>query len=232
MRKLYPLAIAALTVGLLTACSKKEAPAPQPAPAPAPVAAQPQPPAEPAPPAEQPAAPAEDPEVVAKRAAIEFALAEQTIADEATGQWAATSSASSTYNGAKDKASYSDWQATGAPNVVAYGDNGNGWAPKEADGGIEWLQLGFAKPVHATELRIRQNSAPGAIIKIELIDDQNNKHEIFNGMDSNKYPPNTIAWFKQAVEKTTYLVTGAKITLATNAVHGWNEIDAVQLLGE
>ncbi len=47
-----------------------------------------------------------------------------------------------------------------------------------------------------------------------------------------KYPDNTIAWFKPEFEKTSYPVSGARITLATNAVSGWNEIDAVQLTGE
>jgi hypothetical protein len=34
------------------------------------------------------------------------------------------------------------------------------------------------------------------------------------------------------VEKTEYKTQKVKITLATNAVAGWNEIDAVQLIGE
>jgi len=230
-QKLYPLAAIALAIGLLAGCSKKT-PAPAEQPAPPPVAAAPQPAAAPPAPAEQPAAVEEDPAIVAKRQAIEFALAEEKIAQDPNGQWATTATASSTYNGAKDQVHYSEWQATGAPNVVHYGDDGNSWAPKEADAGIEWLQLGFAKPVHATALRIRQNSMPGAIIKIELIDDQNNKHSVFDGMDATKYPPSTIAWFTQTIEKTPYLVTAVKITQATNAVQGWNEIDAVQLVGE
>jgi hypothetical protein len=228
MLKLRVLALTALTVTVLTACGKKAEDPPAPAPAAIPQA---QVPAAPAPTQPEAAAPAEDPEVLAKRQAIEFALAEQKIAEDPLGQWATTAKASSTYNDAKDKASYSDWQVTGAPNVVKYGDNGNSWAAKEADGGIESILVGFANPVNATEIRIRQSHAPGAIIKIELIDDKNSNHTVFEGIDSNKYPANTITWFVQPFEKTTYLVTGAKITLATNAVPSWNEIDAVQLIG-
>lgn len=221
----YPLALTAAVVIALAAmpgCSKKADPAPEhaaaavaPAPAPQPAAAS-----------------AEDAAALAKRQAIEFALAEQKIADDPLGQWAATATASSAYNDAKDQASYSAWQVTGAPNVQHYGDDGNSWASQTSDGGIETLQVGFTKPVHATDIRIRQNNAPGAIIKIELIDDQNGVHSVYSGVDSNKYPADTIVWFDQAFEKTTYVVTGAKITLATNAVPGWNEIDAVQLVGE
>ena len=39
-------------------------------------------------------------------------------------------------------------------------------------------------------------------------------------------------WFRKSFDKTTYQVAGAKITLATNAVSSWNEIDAVQLIGD
>jgi predicted small lipoprotein YifL len=225
MKKSFLLAIVIANIALLNGCGKK--PVTETAP---PIATPPPQAAAPAP--VEPVAPAEDPELIAKKQAIEFALAEQKIADETNGQWAASAKASSTYNQAKDQASYSEWQATGAPNVERYGDNGNSWTSKDADAGVEWLQVGFAKPVHASEIRIRQNNAPGAIIKVELIDEKNNSHTVFEGMDANKYPPHAIVWFTQATAKTDYVVTGAKITLATNAVYGWNEIDAVQLVGE
>ena len=174
-----------------------------------------------------------DPEVAKRKAAMEFALAEQKIAEDPQGQWAASAKASSTYaSGADETAGYSAWQATGAPNVTAYSDSSESWASKESDKGIEWLEVGFAKPVHATELRIRQTNAPGAIIKVELIDDKGGKHSVFSGVDETTYPPQTITWFNAKTEKTDYLVKGAVITLATNAVGGWNEIDAVQLIGE
>lgn len=228
MRKPLALTLAIATVAVLGGCGKKPASGgadasatTAPAAAPAPVA--------PTPP---PAPAAEDPEIAARRKAMEFALAEQKIADDPMGQWAADAKASSSYNDAKDQASYAPWQATGAPNVSSYGDDSNSWASKESDAGVEWLQVTFAKPVHATEIRVRQNIGPGSIIKIELVDEQGSLHTVFEGMDSTKYPDNTIAWFIQAFNKTDYTVTGAKITLATNMVHGWNEIDAVQLLGE
>jgi hypothetical protein len=122
--------------------------------------------------------------------------------------------------------------ATGSPNVERYGDDGNSWATETADRGIEWLEVKFAKPVQATELRIRQNNAPGAIIKIDLIDESGARHTIWQGVDDQKYAPNAISWLDKTFEKTSYRVAGARITLATNAVPGWNEIDAVQLLGD
>lgn len=225
MRTSITLTLAIATIAALGGCGKKPASGGADASATvAPAAA----PATPAP----PPAPAEDPEIAARRKAMEIALAEQKIADDPMGQWAVDAKASSTYQDASDQTAYSAWQATGAPNVSRYGDDGNSWATKESDAGIEWLQVTFAKPVRATEIRIRQNNAPGSIVKVELIDDQNAAHTVFEGMDDTKYPENTIAWFIRAFNSTEYKVTGARITLATNMVQGWNEIDAVQLLGE
>jgi hypothetical protein len=218
----------------LLGCSKHESP---------PATASGAPPAAPvAPAASQPAAtnaaapaaasaPAEDPEALAKRQKIEYALNEEKIATDPHGQWASEATASTTYQDAKANENYAANQATGAPNVIGYGDNPQAWAPKEADAGIEWLQVGFVKPVNATGIRIRQNVGGGAIIKVELLDDKGDRHTIFEGSDAEKYDEYH-QWFTRTFDKTAYVVKGAKITLATNAVSGWNEIDAVQLLSE
>jgi hypothetical protein len=170
-----------------------------------------------------------------KAAAIQAALAEDAIVSDPRGQWAVSASASSTYGGDKSPESttaYAPMKATGAPDCEHYGDNGNSWATEQADKGIEWLEVKFAKPVHATELRVRQNYSPGAIIKLELIDESGARHAVWQGVDEQQYPQNAISWFSRSFEKTPYAVAAARITLATNAVPGWNEIDAVQLLGD
>lgn len=180
----------------------------------------------------QPSEAAEDPELAARKAAVEQALAESKITSDPKGQWATSAEASSAYGDGKDLASYSAWQATGAPNVESYGDNGAAWTSNLADAGIEWLQVGFEKPVHATGIRIRQSYAPGAIVRIDLLDESGALHPVFEGVDETPSSGNGIVWFERTFEKTAFLANGAKITLATNAVPEWNEIDAVQLLGE
>jgi hypothetical protein len=173
----------------------------------------------------------EDPEAAKKRRQVEFALAEEALVADPRGQWATTAKATSSYNDAQEPASYSAFQVTGAPNVPEFGDSGNAWCPKESDAGIERLEVGFGKPANATEIRVRQNSAPGAIIKVELVDEAGTAHTVYEGVDATKYDEFNF-WFKASFEKTPYKVTGAKVTLATNAVSGWNEIDAVQLIGD
>jgi len=221
------LSVAAL---LIAGCSKKEevpAPAASAADVPAPAQAS-SPAAAATPPAEESTAPDE------RAAAVEAALAEEEIASDARGQFAVAGTASSTYGdkAPEAKSSYTAHAATGAPDVERYSDNANSWASATADKGIEWLEVTFARPVNATQIRIRQNYNPGAIIKVELIGEDGSKSRIWQGIDEQKYTPGTIAWFDRSFDRTANKVTGARITLATNAVHGWNEIDAVQLLGD
>lgn len=182
----------------------------------------------------QPQVDVEDPEVAKKRKAMEFALKEDEIKNDPKGQWAVNAKASTTYAGNLDnsQASYHPMQATGVPNVDRHADDSSSWATKEADAGIEWIELDYAKPVNATEIRIRQTFNPGAIIKVELFDESGTAHNVWQGPDMTSYPDNEIAWLNVAVETTQYKTQKVKITLATNAVDGWNEIDAVQLIGE
>jgi hypothetical protein len=159
---------------------------------------------------------------------------EKKILADPLGQWASSAVASSTYaQTTQEKAGYSAWQATGAPNVSRYSDDPAAWTSKSGDSKApEWLEVKFAKAVYATSLRIRQSAAPGAISKLELIDADGASHEIWSGADATPYQKNTIGWLVQDIPKTSFVVTGARITLATARVWGWNQIDAVQLVGE
>lgn len=172
-------------------------------------------------------------EEIDKDVKIKEALDEEIILNDIKGQWAKDADASSTYASENSKnASWSPDKLTGKPDVEKYGDNGNAWASKNQDKGIEWLKLTFPKAVNATDIRIRQSFNPGAIIKIDLIDNKGKSHTVWEGTDKIKYEPNTIKYFTASFDKTAYKTKTVKITLATNSVNGWNEIDAVQLVGE
>ena len=54
---------------------------------------------------------------------------------------------------------------------------------------------------------------------------------MFEGVDKTKYEQEKIQYFIAKFDKTDYKTKTVKITLATNSVPGWNEIDAVQLVG-
>jgi len=166
-------------------------------------------------------------ETTAKMAATEWALKQDEIKRDSNGQWAIQATASSAYNDAQGAAGFSANQATGAPNVEKYGDNEAAWTAKTPDSGIEWLDLKYPKPVHATEVRVRESNASGAVIKIDFYDEQGVAHAVWQGND----PTTELNYLMVKFPKTTFKTDRVKVTLATNVVPGWNEIDAVQLVG-
>jgi len=226
------LTAAILATLALSACKKHDEAAPA-AEASAPAAAAPAATPAPAPAAE---APADDSEAAQKQKAIDRALAEQTLMQDPKGQWATTASASSEYktliSPGSESTERSAMAATGAPDAETPSREEMGWEPEKADAGIEWLELGYAKPVNATEVRIRQIDTPGSIIKIELIDEAGAKHTVWQGRDDTAYEANEFNWLKKSFDKTAFKAKGVRLTLATNAVQGHESIDAVQLIGE
>ena len=146
----------------------------------------------------------------------------------AASQWAVSAAAGSQYG----KTQYSAAQAVGAPNISIAGNSPDAWCPEKQSEGRDWLEVTFALPVHATEVRVRQNDSVGAISKIEAIEHDGTTHLWWEGVDPYQQPTvREIAWFGVRVPKTSYLVTKIKITLNLAAIPGWKEIDAVQLVG-
>lgn len=166
-------------------------------------------------------------ETTAKMAGAEWALKQDEIKNDPNGEWAIQATASSSYNDAQGTAQWSANQATGTPNVEKYADDGRAWTSKIPDGGIEWLDLKYPKPVHATEVRVRESCGSGAVIKVEVFDEQGAAHAVWQGND----PTTELNYLMVKFPKTTFKTDRVKITLATNVVPGWNEIDAVQLVG-
>jgi hypothetical protein len=174
-----------------------------------------------------PDASAQGAETTAKLAGAAWALKQDEIKNDPKGQWAISATASSTYNDAKGTDSWSANQATGAPNVDKYGDDGHAWTSKTPDAGIEWLDLKYPKPVHAEEVRVRESCGSGAVIKVEVFDEAGGTHSLWAGND----PTTELNYLIIKTPRTSYKTDRVKITLATNVVPGWNEIDAVQLVG-
>jgi len=244
MKVIRSVACALLVGGIVsTGCAKKEAPvaatAPAPAPEPAPVAAAPTPapvaapattstaaaPAATVPPA---TGSGSSIETTSKLEGVEWALRQDSIKNDRDGQWAIGATASSAYQDAKESAPFSANQTTGVPNVEKLGDDGSAWASKTEDGGIEWLDLKYPRAVHATEVRIRESNAPGAVIRVELVDETGTPHLAWGGND----PTTGLNYLIVKFPKTEFKTDRVKVTLATNVVPGWNEIDAVQLVGK
>jgi hypothetical protein len=154
-------------------------------------------------------------------------LVDAKILADAAGQWAATATAKTQY----DRNQYSAARATGAPNVPVAGNSPEAWCPSTRDQGMDWLELTFAKPVQAIEVRVRQNDAPGAITKIEALESDGTVHVWWEGVDPHQRSAvREIVWFAVRVPKTSYLVARVKLTLNLASGPGYKEVDAVQLV--
>ena len=121
---------------------------------------------------------------------------------------------------------YSPSKLAGAPDVPTAGDHGNAWASLYADQGKEWVKLEYAKAVKIAEIRIRENDAPGAVVRVVAIA-KGEEVVLWSGKDPTRVP---LTDFVIKPAKTTLAKT-IRIELDTTRVSGWNEIDAVELIG-
>ena len=118
-------------------------------------------------------------------------------------------------------------QATGEPDTMAAGDRPTAWAPASMDGGPEWLQLGYEKAVEIAQVRVRETCGPGCITKVVAVLDQGAEVVIWQGRQS----PG------EGIVETPFnapsgvMARAVKVYLDTKLVPGWNEIDAVEVIG-
>jgi hypothetical protein len=141
-------------------------------------------------------------------------------------QWAIRASASSAY-GSREEKKWSEDNLTGEPDVIEYGDCENAWAPESENKGIEWIELGYQTSVYATAVRICESYNPGVVIKLELKDEKDKYHTLWVGEDETS----GLDFLDITFLKTNFKTNTIRITLDTQKVPGWNEIDAVALIG-
>jgi autotransporter-associated beta strand protein len=121
-------------------------------------------------------------------------------------------------------------QATGVPDTFGYGDIGTAWAPLDQDNGLQFIELGFAQPVFANGVTVRETLGNGFVTKIEVLYIDNSMDTVFTGPDTS-LPGNPVD-FQVNFPTTSKLVKGVKVTIDTNHVlNSWEEIDAVNLQG-
>lgn len=121
---------------------------------------------------------------------------------------------------------WSPMQIVGAPDSAA-GDQRTAWAPATQDGGEEWILATFAKPVDPATIIVRENSAPGAIVRISAVTEAGSELPLWEG---NAPQAGAVSDTPFPVSPG-YPVQRVKIYLDTKKVPGWNEIDSVQLVG-
>jgi hypothetical protein len=134
-------------------------------------------------------------------------------------------------NTAKQKQSripnYHPMKLTGPPDANPHGDHPNAWAARQAEMGLVWLELWYKDPMPATEIRVHEVYVAGAVVEAIAIDPQGRRHTVWKGTDPTKTP----GVFSIRFARTAYSVSGVRIVIDTNAKSGWEEVDAVELVG-
>lgn len=126
-----------------------------------------------------------------------------------------------------DKRSWGEEQVVGPPNVVLARDDPKAWASRSPDEGPEWLAVQFANIVDVAEVRVRESYNPGAINKVTAnINGQ--EYTLWEGTAYGGAAPRDFV-----VPVRDHVQTSAiTIHLDSARVPGWNEIDAVELVGK
>ncbi len=122
-------------------------------------------------------------------------------------------------------------QALFAPNTFAYGDIGTAWAPRNANGNLEYLEVGFTTDVYADGFTVRETNGNGFVYQVDVLDTNNVLHTVWTGTDPSQ--PGSPADFSVDFARTGYLVQGLKVYVDSNHdLSTWEEIDAIQLRGD
>lgn len=128
----------------------------------------------------------------------------------------------------KDRA-WTALQATGAPDTPVDGDHGTAWASKGPDMGVVTLELTYDRAVRVDGVRIHETLAPGAVAKVEALGPDRTWVVVWEGTSTVRPSP---SFFEPTVTPTAFATDRIRLTLDTNRVAGWNEIDAVELVGD
>ncbi len=118
-------------------------------------------------------------------------------------------------------------QATGEPDTKLPGDQVTAWASYSTDTQDEWLQLTYKDPVLATAVLVYETYNPGAVTKVTAVDGEN-ETILWEGKDPVVIDKDGRGIADIAVTPDMPVKT-IKIYLASKAIFGWNEIDAVGL---
>jgi len=185
-------------------------------------------------PAAEPAEPTQEQrEAAEKKAKLDYALMEDGYINDAKGQWGASAMASSAFNEKPEAIKANPqgsrvWHVTGAPD-------GKEWSQQSQDIGLDWVEVGYPKPVNATEVRavLTSGDAVRAIAKVELIDESGAAQAVWSGVsDMQPDKRGNRSWFVRQFPKTSAKIKGVKLTFANAVSSGYKEVDAVQLVGE
>lgn len=130
--------------------------------------------------------------------------------------------------GTQNKRNWGPEQATGAPDTPNAGDIVTAWAPRTPQGtGVEWLRLQYARPVEIKEVHVRETFNPGAISKVVALAVRGREDVLWEGREPRAAAPTDFVVTPNHPVVSDVII----VYLDRTRVPGWNEIDAVELVG-
>ncbi len=111
--------------------------------------------------------------------------------------------------------------------AISLVDISTAWASREQDGGEEWLKLDYENAVDIAEVRVRETYNPGAVSKITAMLPNGGEVVLWEGVEPSAAAPVEMSFQVPA----SVNARSVKVYLDTTRVPGWNEIDAVELIG-
>lgn len=133
------------------------------------------------------------------------------------------------YSSQYSSTSASAEQILGPPDVGSYGSSATAWGTSSPNSPNEYITVSFDMPTYAYGCVIVENANNGFVSRIDVInlDGEFDPYWIGDDPSDQNVLTNTMFLWPQ----TGYLVQGLRIYCDNDQVSGWNEIDAVQLLG-
>ena len=83
----------------------------------------------------------------------------------------------------RDARPWSVDQVLGEAETVFQGDQPTAWAPKDPDGGEEWLEVDCDREIVPDAIVIRETFNPGAVVRVEVVDTHGEFHALWRGSD-------------------------------------------------
>lgn len=127
-----------------------------------------------------------------------------------------------------DPRPWSPDQVTGKPDTLVAGDQRTAWAALEPDAGREWLKIEFEMAVEIAAVRIHETYNPGAISRVSAYTTPTAGKILWEG----NAPLNQAPHVFEVKPEESVIADNITILFDTTRVSGWNEIDAVELLGK
>jgi hypothetical protein len=115
----------------------------------------------------------------------------------------------------------------GAPDTERAGDFPTAWASLDPDGGPEWVVVDFPKEVEVGQVRVRETLGPGTIFMVSAILADGSEKILWHGTEPAAEAPVEMEFNPSSQVRSRRI----RVQLDTSKVSGWNEIDAVELVG-